>query len=181
MADTQHSAGGTTEAGAEYHAKPAILGYDATGWVAFSMIAVILIVLWKKVPAMIAGSLDKKIAEIRGQLDAARQLREEAEQLRAKYEARLKSADAEAKDIREQAVREAEQLVAKAEHDSAELIARRQKMAEDKIAAAERSAIADVRTKAASAATQAAANIIARQHDAQADSALVDKAIAALH
>ena len=50
-------------------------------------------------------------------------------------------------------------------------------LAEDKIAAAERTAIAEVRAKAANAATAAAAALIAERHDAAADQLLVDKAI----
>ena len=50
-------------------------------------------------------------------------------------------------------------------------------MAEEKIGAAERSAIAEVRAKAATAATQAAQALIASRHDAAADKALIDKAI----
>ena len=53
-------------------------------------------------------------------------------------------------------------------------------MAEDKIAAAERTAIAQIRAKAASAATAAAANLIIEAHDAGADKAMVDETIAGL-
>ena len=53
-------------------------------------------------------------------------------------------------------------------------------MAEDKIAAAERTAIADIRAKAVSAATEAAAALIAQNHDAKADKAMVDGAIKSL-
>ena len=75
------------------------------------------------------------------------------------------------------AEKEAATLVAQAEADTKALIARRKKMAEEKIGAAERSAIAAVRAKAATAATQAAEALIAARHDAAADKALVDKAI----
>jgi F-type H+-transporting ATPase subunit b len=68
----------------------------------------------------------------------------------------------------------------KAEADAAELIARRTRMAEDKIAAAERSAIQAIRARAADAATTAAAAVIAEKHGAEADKALVDKTIAGL-
>jgi len=75
---------------------------------------------------------------------------------------------------------EADQIVAQAKTDASALIERRGKMAEDKIAAAERTAIAEVRAKAASAAASAAAKLIAERHDAGADKALVDKTIAGL-
>src|SRR3546814_4858197 len=43
-------------------AEPMALGLDATAWVSLAMIAVLAIMLWKKVPAAIGKALDKKIA-----------------------------------------------------------------------------------------------------------------------
>ena len=60
------------------------------------------------------------------------------------------------------------------------LIARRTRSAEDKIAAAERNAVAELRAHAADAAAQAARALIATGHDAKADKALVDEAIAGI-
>ena len=54
------------------------------------------------------------------------------------------------------------------------------KMAEDKIGAAERTAVAEVRARAADVAARAAATIIADTHGATADKPLVDKTIAGL-
>ena len=72
---------------------------------------------------------------------------------------------------------EAEAILAKAQSDTTDLITRRQKMAEDRISAAERTALAEVRAKAAKAATDAAASLIADKHDKATDKGLVDKAI----
>ena len=69
---------------------------------------------------------------------------------------------------------------AKAERDAKDLTARRQKMAEDKIAAAQRAAEASVRAQAAMAAARAAETLIAAHHDAGRDAALVDDAIRGL-
>ncbi len=165
----------------EEHVTPSVFGiFNATVFVSLSMLVVIGLVLWKKVPAAIGASLDKKIADIREQLDEAKKLREESEELRAKYESRLRAADDEAAEILAQAESEAELVVADAKKATTDLIARRKKMAEDKIAAAERSAIADVRAKAAGAATIAAQNLIAAKHDAGADKAMIDKTISDL-
>ncbi len=167
-------------AAAEVHAKPSALGMDATGWVAAAMLAVILLMLWKKVPGAIAGALDKKIDTIRGQLEEAAALRAEAEAIKAEYEAKAKAAAREARAILAHAEEEAASIVAKAKDDAAALIDRRTRMAGDKIAAAERAAIDEVRAKAAAAATAAAATLIAEAHDAKADKPVVDEAIAGL-
>lgn len=163
------------------HVDPTALGMNATAWVALAMIVVIAILVWKKVPAAIGRALDKKIAGIREQLDEAAQLRAEAEAIKAEYEAKAAQAGAEAQLMLERAQHEAETIVAQAHADSAALVERRTRMAEDKIGAAERAAIAEVRAKAASAAATAAATLIAQQHDAAADRAMVDQAIAGLN
>ena len=82
--------------------------------------------------------------------------------------------------MRAQARSEADAILAKAEEDATVLIARRQAMAEDKIAAAERAALAEVRARAAEAAARAAGALIAARHDAGADKPIVDRAIAGL-
>lgn len=166
---------------AEAHVAPSALGFDATMLVALAMIAVILLALWKKVPAMIAGALDGQIAGIKQQLDQATALRAEAEAIKAEYEAKAKQAAQDAIEMKASAEEEAKLIIARAKTDATALIGRRAKAAEEKIAAAERAAIADVRNKAASAAAAAAAHLIATHHDAKADAALIDQSISALN
>lgn len=162
------------EAEANFH------GIGAPVFVALSMLVVIAIMLWKRVPAVIGAALDRKIAGIRANLDEAAKLRAEAETLKADYERKATAAAQEADAIVAHAREEAQGIVAQAEADAASLIERRGRMAEDKIAAAERSAIAEVRATAADAAARAAAALIAERHDAGADRALVDEAIAGI-
>lgn len=165
---------------AEHHADPAVLGFDATGWVSLAMLVLLLVLVWKKVPAAITKGLDARIAGIRTQLEEASKLRAEAEALKAEYQAKLAAAEQDAAALRARAEEDASQLLAAAKTDAAALVKRRQKMAEDKIAAAERTAIADIRAKAVSAATAAAASLIAHGHDAKADKAMIDSSIKAL-
>ncbi|PCD02848.1 F0F1 ATP synthase subunit B [Sphingomonas spermidinifaciens] len=162
------------------HSDPTALFLDPTGWVSAAMAVFILILLWKGVPKLIGRMLDGQIAAIRSRLDEAKQLRAEAEALKAEYQAKLASAEADAAAMVAHAEEEARALRTKAEADAAELVQRRAKMAEDKIAAAERQAIADIRVKTADAAAKAAAAILAKKHDAAADRALVDRTIAGL-
>ena len=173
---------GTVGAGTEEHAAPSptALGLDSTGWVAIAALVVLVIMLVKKVPAMIARSLDDRIAAIRTQLDEAAHLRAEAEALRDEYEAKAKSAQADAEQMREHARAEAHAIVVKAKADAEALMDRRAKMAEDKIAAAERAAVAEVRARAADAAAKAAALLIGEKLGADADRRLVDRTISGL-
>lgn len=168
------------EAGAEHHVDPSALGFDATMLVGLAMLVVILLMLWKKVPAAIGKSLDTKIAAIRAQLDEAAELRKEAEALKAEYQARFAAADQESAAMLERARHEADAIRTKAEADAAQLVERRTRMAEDKIAAEERAALQQLRATAADAAAKAAARIIAERHDGSADKAIIDQAIAGL-
>jgi F-type H+-transporting ATPase subunit b len=169
-----------TNPGAIEHGEMSFLGINPGGFVALSMIVVIAIMVWKGVPRAIGRALDNKIAAIRAQLDEAAKLRAEAEALRAEIQAKAAAAESEAAQIVAHARAEADMILAKAKEETETLVQRRQRMAEDKIAAAERSAIAEVRAKAADAAARAAAALIAERNDADADKALVDKAIAGL-
>ena len=166
--------------GAE-HAEPMAFGFVTPGmWVALAMTVLILVMVWKKVPGLITSGLDASIAEIRKQLDEAKALRAEAEALRKEYADKIAGAEKEAADMLEHARHEAEAIVAKAADDTKALIKRREKMAEDKIAAAERGAIEELRAKTAAAAAGAAQSLIAANPSAKADKALVDEAIAGL-
>jgi F-type H+-transporting ATPase subunit b len=164
----------------EHHPEPTALGLDAPQWIALAMVVVFAILIWKRVPALIGRALDSKIAAIRAQLDEAAQLRAEAEGIKVEHEARAAQAGAEAATMIERARTEAEGIVRQAETDASALVERRTRMAEDKIAAAERAALDEVRAKAARAAAAAAETLIRARLDAAADKPLVDRTIEGL-
>lgn len=170
-----------TEHGGAGYVESKALGLDATAWVSVAMLAFIAILLWRKVPALITGGLDKQIAAIRARLDEAKALRAEAETLRNEYAAKLAAIETSTAEMVAHAEEESKALIAKAKKDADELVKRRTRMAEDKIAAAERAALQEVRAKAADAAARAAGTIIAAKHDPAADKALVDRTIAGLN
>ncbi len=157
---------------------PAIAGVlDSTVIVSAAMAVLIAIMIWKKVPAAIGAMLDKRIGEIRTQLDEAASLRREAEALKTEYERKMAQAEVDAEAMIARARQEAAEAVEDAKAQAAEIIARRQKMAEDKIAGAERAAIAEIRALAVETATSAAARLIGQHHDAAADAAMVERSI----
>lgn len=170
-------ASGAEEGG---HAAPAALWLQDYQWVSLAMAVLIAVIVWKKVPQMITGGLDNKIAAIKQQLDEAKELRAEAEQLRDEYATKIANAEKDAEAMMENAKHEADAILEKAEADSKALVERRKKMAEDKIAAAERDAVDEVRSAAARAATAASRKLIAERHDADADKKLADEVISGL-
>lgn len=170
-----------THAAVEHEAEPVLLGFaPPVAIVSTSMIVLLAILAWKGVPKLITRGLDSKIAEIKVQLEEAKTLRAEAEALRKEYADKIAGAEKDAAAMLEHAHHEAEAIVAKAEKDTAEVISRREKMARDKIEAAEIAAVTDLRNQAAAAAAAAAKGLIAANHSADADKALVDQAIAGI-
>ena len=163
-----------------HHAEPSVFGIDTYQWVALAMAVLIGVFIWKKVPGIITGGLDAKIAAIRSARRVLASSSAEAEALRAEYAAKIAGAEKDAEAMLAGAREEADAILAKAEADSKVMVARRQKMAEDKIAAAERAAIADVKARAVTAAAAASKVLIAKAHDGDADRKLADEVIASL-
>lgn len=149
-------------------------------WILACLIAFFAILGYFKVHRTIAGSLDKRAADIAAELDEARRLREEAQQLLASYQRKQREAMKEAEDIISQAKAEAEQLAKETRANMEAQVERRTKLAEDKIAQAETQAVNDVRSAAAEVAIGAARRVIAEKVDAGRDAKLIEKSIADL-
>lgn len=150
---------------------------DPTFWVAVGTLIFVALVIYLKVPGMIAAMLDARAAAIKNDLAEAKRLREEAEVLMRDYLAKTKNADSEAAAIVAAAKAESERMVVEAREQLSQQIQRRGKMAEEKIAQAEAQAVADVRAAATDAASAAAREVIrARMTETKGD-ALIDASI----
>jgi F-type H+-transporting ATPase subunit b len=135
------------------------------------------ILLYYKVPALVAGMLDKRAVSIRAELDEAKALREEASALLANFERQQKEVQAQADRIVAAAKQEAATAAAGAKDDIAKSIARRLTAAQEQIASAQSAAIKDVRDKAITVSIGAAKDILAQQMDAKAAGSLIDASI----
>ncbi len=129
------------------------------------------------VPRVIGGMLDKQIKKIETELSEAKRLREEASALLVEYEQKRIAAEQEAEGIVKAAKEEAERLTAEAQASLADLVARRTKAVEDKIAQAEAQAIAEVRARSADIAIEAARVVLSDEMDKKGGK-IVDAAIA---
>lgn len=160
---------------------PTLLGLDPAGWVYVGIsIFFILAIFVFKAHRSVLAILDKQIAETRKSLDEAKEIRSEAEALLKDAKAKHAESAKDAKAMLDHAKVEAEHIVDKAKADTSAMIERRKKMAEQKIAAAERSAADDLRRQAANAAAAAAGKLIASKHDAEADKKLADDLISGI-
>lgn len=128
-------------------------------WVAIAFLLFAGLLVYLKVPAMLARMLDERSAKIAAELAEAQKLRTEAQALLASYQKKRAEAEKDAADIVEQAKKEAEAYAAEARRKLAETLERRTKQAEQKIAQAETAAIKDVRTVATEIAIAAASQL----------------------
>jgi F-type H+-transporting ATPase subunit b len=157
--------------------KPFLSLYNTDIVVLIAFLLFVGILVRYKVPDMIGGMLDKRAEQIRNDLDEARQLREEAQQILAGYERKLREVKDQAQRIVERASEEARAAAAQAERDIASQVSRRLAAAEEQIAAAEAAALRSVRNRAAEVAIAAAGEVIARQMSQEDAGRLIEAGI----
>jgi len=149
---------------------------DATFWATLALFVFIGLMLYLKVPKIIAGQLDNRIGKIEADLAEAERLRAEAKALLEDYQRKRQDAEKEAEGIVAAAREEAFRLTAEAGQSLETLIARRTKAVEEKIAQAEAQAVAEVRARSADLAVEAARVLLQKQMASKGD-ALVEQSI----
>ncbi len=152
---------------------------DAEFWVLLSVV-IFAVAVWKPASRALTGGLDARATRISGELDEARRLRDEAEQLFAQYQSREREAAGEAAAIVARARHEAERIAAQSAEDLRQTLERRRRLAEERIAQAEAKALDEIRAAAVDVAIGAARQVIVAELDEARGAALLDAAIAAL-
>ncbi len=133
---------------------------DPETWVAVSFLLFVGLVIYLGVPGKVAKSLDARSSAIARELEEARKLREEAEQILVDYKRKAENAEAEAQAILAQAEREAAAYAKEARAAFDEAVARRLSLAEQKIKLEEEKARKQIRAQAAELAIAAAERLI---------------------
>src|ERR1700739_1623545 len=141
------------------HEEPSFFA-EPRNWVLIAFI-LFFVLFGKKLWGALAGMLDDRAAKVRAELDEAARLRQEAEAMLRDAEKRREEALREAQALIAGAKTEAERVAAAAATEGERSERRREQMAMDRIAAAEKAAVDEVRTTAAEVATVAARQVIA--------------------
>ncbi len=136
------------------------------------------ILVYYRVPNMLTRRLDERAVRIKAELDEARALRDEAQTLLASYERRQKEVQAQADDIVTAARAEAEKAAEAAKEDIRRSVERRMHTATEQIAAAEQSAIRQIKDRAVTVAVAAAGDVLRERMKADDANRLIDAAIA---
>jgi len=150
---------------------------DNTFFAFVSLLIFLGLIVYLKVPGMMAKSLDDRADQIRNELAEAKRLREEAQHLLAEYQRKRKEAEAEAANIVAAAEREAEMLTTEARKKTEEFVANRTALSEQKIKQAEADAMKAVRSAAVDLAIAAAESVLAKKADGSVQSGLFNDAV----
>lgn len=151
--------------------------FDTYFWTTIALFSFFILLLYFKVPALIANSLDERANAIRKELEDARKLREEAQKLLADYKERSQNADKIAKEIITQAENEAKLATTEARRALKEELDRRTKSLEEKIVRAERQAIEEVRSFAVDLALSTVEKIVQTKITEQEAKSLIDSGL----
>jgi F-type H+-transporting ATPase subunit b len=152
---------------------------DPKTWIVIAFF-LFFILFGKKLWGALAELLDARAVAVKAELEEAARLRREAEAMLRDAEKQRADALADAKALIDGARAEAGRVTAAAAGEAEASAKRREQMAIDRIAAAEKAAVDDVRVAAADVATTAARQVMAEGLTADADSALIDQAITRL-
>lgn len=151
---------------------------DATFWATVALFIFLAAMVYIKLPGMITKNLDDRASNIRDELDEARKLREEAQELLAEYQRKRKEAEKEADAIIASAKNEAKAMAADAARKTEEFVERRTALAEQKIEQAEAQALTEVRATAIDVAIAAAEQIVSAKVTGTTASKLISQSIA---
>ncbi len=152
---------------------------EPRNWVALAFI-IFFVLFGKKLWSALTQMLDDRGDAVRRELEEAARLRQEAETMLRDAEKRRSEALADAKALIAGAQAEAGRVSAAATAEAEASAKRREQMALDRIAAAEKAAVDEVRLTAVDVATTAARQVISSGLSPDADARLVDQAIAQL-
>jgi F-type H+-transporting ATPase subunit b len=136
---------------------------NPTFWTGIAFALFFAILFRYKVHVSAAKSLDARAHRIESELNEARTLRVEAENLLREYQAKRNAAEKEAAEILNAARQDAERQAREAQAKTEDFIRRRTAAAEARIAQAENQATADIRAAATEAAIRAS-EVLLRGH-----------------
>ena len=134
--------------------------FDATFWVAISFVIFCLIIIYKKIPQIINNLLDNKINEIKSEIDNAKNLKNESEQLLQKYKNKIEEAHTESRNIVNGEKKETEIFIKESENKFEQLIVNKKKSLEQKLDQMRVKAIKDIQNISNKIALEAVKKII---------------------
>ena len=155
------------------------MNLDPTAWVAVSFFLFVLAV-FKPAKKAILNGLDKKIDQIKAEIEEAQGLREEAEALLASYHRKQREALQEAETIVSRAQDDAAKLRREAEISIEAALRRQEELATEKISQLEAAAISRIQNMAVDLAIDATGKVLGDRLTGKKGKELAENSIADL-
>ena len=118
---------------------------DATFWVAVSFFIFIGVLIYFKIPSKISSVLNESIGTIKGEVDDAEKLKEEAKNILSECEKKISNAKVEVRVMLDAATEDAEKHVLKINEEFHIQIENRKKNTEDRIKQMKNQALRDIK------------------------------------
>lgn len=146
-------------------------------WLLVSFI-LFFVLFGRRIWSAIARILDARAQAVRTELAEAARLRAEAERMQQEATRALEAARAESADILARSRAEAENVAAHARTEAETAARRRERLAADRIAAAEKAAIAEIQSLAAEFAVEGARRVLSSGLGEDTGTRLIEDSIA---
>ena len=138
---------------------------DATFWVMISFFAFIGLLIYFQIPQKIKSTLEQNINNIKGQIDEADKLKDDAKNILAEHERKISSSQSEVKLMISKANEEVEKNVIKTNQDFHNLMDARKKNAEERIKQIKNQALKDIKNASVKIAIESVEKLIKNSMD----------------
>ena len=135
---------------------------DATFWVAISFVLFVAFLIYKKIPGVVAKSLNDKIKEIAQKIEEAENLKKESDKLLSKYQIQLDESKKECEEILLRATKLNEEESTSMEEKIHSMLMVKEKNIKEKIIQAKDSALKEVKKISTIIAVESAKKIISQ-------------------
>ena len=138
---------------------------DATFWVMISFFAFIGLLIYFQIPQKIKSTLEQNINNIKGQIDEADKLKDDAKNILIEHERKISSSQSEVKLMISKANEEVEKNVIKTNQDYHNLMDARKKNAEERIKQIKNQALKDIKNASVKIAIESVEKLIKNSMD----------------
>ena len=138
---------------------------DATFWVMISFFAFIGLLIYFQIPQKIKSTLEQNINNIKGQIDEADKLKDDAKNILIEHERKISSSQSEVKLMISKANEEVEKNVIKTNQDFHNLMDARKKNAEERIKQIKNQALKDIKNASVKIAIESVEKLIKNSMD----------------
>jgi|TARA_B110000967_G_C18602562_1_gene419982 F-type H+-transporting ATPase subunit b len=138
---------------------------DAAFWVAVSFFIFIGLLIYFQIPQKIKSTLEDSISNIKGQIDEADKLKEDAKNILTEHEKKISNSKAEVKSMISEANEEAEKNIIKSNETFHNLIENRKKNAEERIKQLKNQALKDIKNTSVKIAIESVEKLLKNSLD----------------